>query len=66
MNINEVGRWRFCPACGRPLREPNFDSEDQDSESFNHEDPVCSCCERPWIACPCTPIDEGSCKSIYE
>jgi hypothetical protein len=64
MIVDEVGRWRFCPACGRPLMAPEFASEDQDSEAFNFEDIRCSCCARPWIACPCTPAAEGECRSI--
>jgi hypothetical protein len=24
----------------------------------------CSCCERPFIACPCTPVEEGDCRAI--
>ena len=66
MNVDEVGKWRFCPACGRPLMELKFDSEDQDNESFNFEDIRCSCCERPWIACPCTPAEESEVRAYVE
>lgn len=64
MNVEEVGKWRFCPSCGRPVMKPEFASENIDSELFNFEDIRCSCCERPWIACPCTPATEGECRSI--
>jgi hypothetical protein len=64
MDVEEVGKWRFCPACGRPIMSPEFDSEDPESDSFDFESIRCSCCERPWIACPCTPISEGECRSI--
>lgn len=49
----EVGSWRFCPVCGRPARE---------SEYVN-DDPVCTCCDRPWPACPCTP-PPGQCQAV--
>jgi hypothetical protein len=64
MDVNEVGIWRFCPACGRPIMESEFTSEDSNSEFFNFEEVRCSCCERPWIACPCTPVWQGECSSI--
>lgn len=64
MTPDEAGRWRFCPACGRPLMLPYFVSEDQNSDDFDYTAPRCSCCERPWVACPCTPADEGECQSV--
>lgn len=64
MKVDDVGRWRFCPACGRPLMSPVFAIEDQDSAEFDYEAIRCSCCERPWIACPCAPAGEGECLSV--
>ncbi len=66
MDINEIGMWNFCPACGRPVMSPEFSDEDRESDSFNYESVRCSCCRRPWIACPCTPAIEGECRSINE
>lgn len=66
MDTSEIGKWRFCPACGRPVMKPEYDSEDPDSSGFDFESPRCSCCERPWIACPCTPETEGKCQSTKE
>ena len=57
MDVDEVGRWRFCPACAKPLAEPEFDSENPDAPGFQWEDPRCSGCHRPWTACPCENID---------
>jgi hypothetical protein len=44
MAPEDVGMWRFCPSCGRPLMEPDFLSEFQDSEAFDAEQLRCSCC----------------------
>ncbi len=63
MEKNEVGRFRFCPACGYPVMPAILESEDQNTDAFDPESPRCSCCKRPWIACPCTPADEGECQS---
>ena len=51
-----VGGWNFCPQCARPLKESDYVSDD-------FEDMVCTCCNRPWIACPCTPASEGECRA---
>lgn len=56
MDVDEVGRWRFCPACAAPLKAPAYSDEDQDDDRFNFEAPRCSTCERPWIACCCEPV----------
>ena len=64
LNVFDVGKWRFCPSCGRSRGEAQFSSEDPDTERYDWEDVLCSCCRRPWIACPCTPVDEGQCRSI--
>lgn len=66
MNVEQVGEWRYCPACARPLLPPRCDSEDPDDEHFDYLDPRCSCCQRPWSACPCTPASEGECRSMPE
>lgn len=55
MDPEDVGLWRFCPACGRPSDGLNYDN--------NYEAILCSCCDRPWVACPCTPALDGECKS---
>lgn len=52
-----IGAWRFCPQCARPLNYPEYG----DANEF--EDMECSCCRRPWIACPCTPASEGPCRA---
>lgn len=58
---SDVGDWKFCPHCARPLVEPEYAG--MDGITFDLEDMVCSCCMRPWIACPCTPASEGACRS---
>lgn len=63
MDALDVGRFRYCPACGRSLLPPATEAEDPDSEAFDWEEPRCSCCDRPWIACPCTPVEEGECRA---
>ena len=63
MDPNEVGAWRFCPACARPILPEDGERIAEGFDLFL-EDIRCSCCERPWIACPCTPVSEGECKSI--
>jgi hypothetical protein len=55
MQPNDVGRFRFCPACTAPVMAPDFASEDQDDPAFDYTSPRCSSCNRPWIACPCEP-----------
>jgi hypothetical protein len=50
VNVDDVGRFRFCPACARPVSEPIFDGE-----GFLIESQRCSGCDRPWPACPCEP-----------
>lgn len=65
VNVNDVGVFRFCPACGRPVVRGDgllTRSEDPDGD-YVFEDVRCSCCNRPWIACPCTPASEGACTS---
>lgn len=57
----DVGEWKFCPHCARPLIEPEYAGLDW--ITFDLEDMVCSCCLRPWIACPCTPASEGECRA---
>ena len=57
MTSEEVGNFRFCPACGRSSVKPEYG----DSEDFESQE--CSCCDCPWIACPCTPASEGECRS---
>lgn len=62
--VRTIGQWRFCPNCGRPLMaEYEYDSQDPDSPRFDHEEARCSCCQRPWIACPCTPASDGPCQA---
>ena len=60
MTPEEVGKFRYCPACGRPSTGPEYGDED------NFEEQECSCCDRPWIACPCSPASEGECVSKKE
>ncbi len=52
-NIENVGNFNFCPACGRRAHEPEYVSAAEDLEEW-----VCTSCNRPWIACPCKPISE--------
>jgi hypothetical protein len=59
MTDTEAGSWNFCPHCARELQEPEF-------VDHEFEDMVCPCCERPWIACPCTPASEGECRSVRQ
>ena len=61
----EVGKWRFCPACGGPIEEhfagigPRVEDDGAVNDDDLHarpdawEDVVCAECGRPWIACPC-------------
>ena len=58
MNVEDVGGWNFCPMCARPLVEPGY------GIAIEFEDMLCTCCKRPWIACPCTPASEGKCRSV--
>ena len=52
MDPYEVGTFRFCHACARPLMAPPWDpGRPVDSDSY------CSECERPAEGCPCTPIN---------
>jgi len=64
MDVEDVGTFRYCPACARPIGEAEFLSEDPATKGYDLESVRCSCCERPWIACPCTPASEGSCRAI--
>ena len=66
MEPDEVGDFRFCPACGRPVIRKSmfYDLDEQDIDDIDLQEVRCSCCDRPWIACPCTPVTEGECKSI--
>lgn len=57
MDVDDVGRWRFCPACAAPILFPWFPCEDPESDNFDFEEPRCSGCERPWIACSCEPTN---------
>lgn len=36
----EVGTWRFCPACGRPVTQPDGDWPDELTEA-----PWCPACD---------------------
>jgi len=54
-----TGEWHFCPACGRPAKRMDWQTGTDEEEP-----PYCTCCERPWFACPCTPASEGECKAI--
>jgi hypothetical protein len=70
MDPYEVGLFRRCPACGRPIMDgPIVDFRDYFGERGSSavdmlEEIRCSCCERPFIACPCTPVEEGDCRSV--
>ena len=57
LDLPEVGEFRYCPACGRHATEPDTGDHD-DLEAWR-----CSCCKRPWPACPCTPAAEGDCRA---
>jgi hypothetical protein len=41
--VADITAWRFCPPCGAPLI----------ASEFRNDDPHCSVCKRPYIACPC-------------
>jgi hypothetical protein len=58
-----IGEWRYCPHCARPVGEPKLTSEDPGSDHFQCDSARCSCCDRPWVACPCTPAEDGECKA---
>ena len=64
--INEVGKFRFCPACGRTVirKWMSYDLDEQDIDDINLKEIRCSCCNRPWGACPCTPVTDGECGSF--
>ena len=64
MEVDDVGRWRFCPACGKPRSPPDMASEDQDDDHFDFEAVRCSGCERPWIACCCEPCQASVWQAI--
>ena len=66
MDPYDVGTFRFCPACGRPVirKDIFYDLDEQDIDDIDLRDVRCSCCDRPWIACPCTPATEGECGAI--
>ncbi len=62
----EVGAWRFCPVCTKPVEEhpalgprviDGVVSEDDldgiGDHPANYRNVSCSGCSRPWIACPC-------------
>ena len=55
MDVEDVGRWRYCPACAAPVLTAETDAEDPENEQFDFTAPRCSACDRPWIACPCEP-----------
>ena len=40
-----VGILRYCPACGREAER-----------GYTDDEILCGCCQRPWEACPCTPL----------
>lgn len=58
MNVEDVGKFRFCPACAAPVGKAIFVKEDPDSDDFDPSEARCSTCERPWTACPCEPRGE--------
>lgn len=68
MDAYEVGEFRFCPACGRPVKRKDilYDLNEQDIDEVDLIEIICSCCERPWVACPCTPASDGKCRAINE
>lgn len=63
----EVGAWRFCPVCAKPVEEhaagfgprviDGVVSEDDldgiGGPPADFRDVCCSGCSRPWIACSC-------------
>ena len=60
----EIGKFRYCPACGRPVDPTPLAGANPETarEQNRLDEVVCSCCQRPWIACPCTPATEGYCR----
>jgi hypothetical protein len=69
MDPDDVGLIRCCPACGRGLVGAPFDFDGWDDMApamqLNlFEELRCTCCDRPWKACPCTPAEEGPCLSV--
>ena len=71
MSDRSVGEFNYCPHCGRPAMPPEYTSgPDVDpEESEDWEEWRCSCCDRPWIACPCTPrvvLISDECGAINE
>jgi hypothetical protein len=75
MDPYDVGCPRYCPACARPLldfrstlnsRHSTLDVEFAGSlDDLDPDEWRCSCCERVWIDCPCTPASEGECRNYY-
>ena len=65
MDVDDVGQFRFCPSCGRPVIRKGlfYDLDKQDIDEIDLREIRCSCCDRPWIACPCTPAVEEKCRS---
>ena len=60
MDATNIGGFRYCPACGRPVLPPDDPSEDPDREAFDWEAPRCAGCGEHWIACPCAPAEEDA------
>lgn len=59
MNVDEVGRFRYCPACARPVMPEDLITGAAPDDIADREEVRCSCCERPWTACPCSPANNG-------
>lgn len=58
-DVDEVGLARYCPACARPLIYSGYGIDIDDFENQ-----ICSCCERPWEGCPCSPAELGPCTAV--
>lgn len=58
-----VGEWRYCPHCARPLIPDPVLGDPQGLGGYEQDWLICSCCMRPWEACPCTPASEGPCQA---
>lgn len=50
-SVDDVGKIRFCAACGRTVKTPVYEVETEDANEA-----ICSCCKRPMMACPCDPV----------
>lgn len=45
--VEGMSAWRFCPACGATLKDSGYVGDE----------PQCSSCERPFMACPCGCVE---------